>query len=139
MYPKPIHGNVIPFVQAFGDDDITLEEWKMVHETRRILDRLVAAERQIDVLNFSGGEPLVHPDLLGLVDEALARPEIVRVSISTNGLALLARPELVDRMTRRLGQRLESRGGLFVATEAIVAPAQPPERRVAQARGDAIA
>lgn len=37
IYPKPIHGNVIPFVQGFGVDDITIEEWKLVHETRRIL------------------------------------------------------------------------------------------------------
>ena len=70
-------------------------------ELARMLDKLIAAERQIDVLNFSGGEPLVHPDLLDLVDEALRRPEIVRVSISTNGLALLARPELVDRLQQR--------------------------------------
>jgi len=39
VYPRPIHANVIPFVQAFGEDAITLEEWKMVHETRRILER----------------------------------------------------------------------------------------------------
>ena len=39
VYPQPIHGNVIPFVQAFGDDAITLEEWKMVNETRRLLGR----------------------------------------------------------------------------------------------------
>jgi hypothetical protein len=70
-------------------------------ELARMLDGLIAAERQIDVVNFSGGEPLVHPDLLDLVDEALRRPEIVRVSISTNGLALLARPELVDRLQQR--------------------------------------
>ncbi|MHC5010663.1 MAG: aspartate-semialdehyde dehydrogenase [Planctomycetota bacterium] len=39
VYPKPIHGNVLPFVQAFGEDDLTLEEWKMVRETQRIFDR----------------------------------------------------------------------------------------------------
>ncbi|MDJ0522299.1 MAG: aspartate-semialdehyde dehydrogenase [Planctomycetota bacterium] len=39
VYPAPIHANVIPFVQGFGDDAITTEEWKMVRETRRILDR----------------------------------------------------------------------------------------------------
>jgi aspartate-semialdehyde dehydrogenase len=39
VYPKPIHGNVLPFVQAFGADGLTTEEWKMVHETRRILER----------------------------------------------------------------------------------------------------
>lgn len=70
-------------------------------ELSKMLDRLIAAERQIDVLNLSGGEPLVHPDLLGLVDEALRRPEIVRVSISTNGLALLTHPGLVDQLRRR--------------------------------------
>ena len=71
--------------------DMTLDEF------RRILDGLVRAERQIDVLNLSGGEPLVHPELEAFLDEALARPEIVRVSISTNGLRLLDRPDLLAR------------------------------------------
>ncbi len=76
--------------------------WDMSRdELSRMLDRLIAAERQIDVLNLSGGEPLTHPDLLGMVDEALRRPEIVRVSISTNGLALLAQPGLVERLRER--------------------------------------
>jgi uncharacterized radical SAM superfamily Fe-S cluster-containing enzyme len=70
-------------------------------ELGTILDRLLDAERQIDVLNLSGGEPLVHPDLLGMIDEALRRSDIVRVSISTNGLALLGRPELIDQLKRR--------------------------------------
>ena len=39
VYPVPIHGNVIPFVQSFSEGDLTTEEWKMVNETRRILDR----------------------------------------------------------------------------------------------------
>ena len=76
--------------------------WDMSRaELGRMLDGLIAAERQIDVLNLSGGEPLVHPDLLGLVDEALRRPEIVRVSISTNGLALWPGRRLVDRLRER--------------------------------------
>jgi aspartate-semialdehyde dehydrogenase len=37
VYPVPIASNVIPFVQAFGEDGLTVEEWKMVRETRRIL------------------------------------------------------------------------------------------------------
>jgi aspartate-semialdehyde dehydrogenase len=39
VYPAPIHANVIPFVQAFGDGGLTTEEWKMIKETRRILER----------------------------------------------------------------------------------------------------
>ena len=39
VYPRPIHGNVLPFVQGFGEAGVTTEEWKMVRETRRILAR----------------------------------------------------------------------------------------------------
>ncbi len=38
VYPVPIASNVIPFVQAFGEGGLTTEEWKMVKETRRILE-----------------------------------------------------------------------------------------------------
>jgi hypothetical protein len=73
--------------------------WDMsVGEFNRILDNLVRAERQVDVLNLSGGEPLLHPEFLAMVDVALSRPEVVRVSVSTNGLALLAQPELVREL-----------------------------------------
>jgi len=76
--------------------------WDMAPaEFARLLDALVAAERQIDILNLSGGEPLLHPELLRLVDQALSRPEIVRVSISTNGLAFLRQPELLARLRER--------------------------------------
>jgi len=78
------------------------QPWDMSRaEFGRMLDGLIAAERQIDILNLSGGEPLLHADLLELIDDALARPGIVRVSISTNGLRLLARRELIDRLRER--------------------------------------
>jgi len=70
-------------------------------EFRLILDSLIHAERQIDILNLSGGEPLIHPELLTLVDEALARPEIVRVSISTNGLRFLSHGDLLKNLHDR--------------------------------------
>lgn len=37
VYPRPIASNVLPFVQGFGEAGLSLEEWKLVHETRRIL------------------------------------------------------------------------------------------------------
>jgi len=82
-------------VDAGGGVDMTLDEF------RSLLDALIRAEKQIDVLNFSGGEPLVHPQLLDLVDEALGRPEVVRVSISTNGLALLREESLIGELHKR--------------------------------------
>ena len=77
-------------------------QWDMtVEQFAAMMDTLIRAERQIDVLNLSGGEPLLHPDLLTIVDEALAQPQIVRVSISTNGLELLRRPELIEQLRQR--------------------------------------
>ncbi len=70
-------------------------------EFRAVLDGLVRAERQVDILNLSGGEPLLHPEIVALIDEALARPEIVRVSLSTNGLRLLEEPRLLAALKER--------------------------------------
>ena len=76
--------------------------WEMAPgDFSALLDTLIRAEKQVDVLNLSGGEPLLHSELLTLVDEALLRPEIVRVSISTNGLALLENPSLLEALHKR--------------------------------------
>jgi uncharacterized radical SAM superfamily Fe-S cluster-containing enzyme len=60
-----------------------------------MLDRLVAAEGQIDVLNLSGGEPTVHPEFRDIVRICARRPEILRVSVSTNGVRLAQDPDLL--------------------------------------------
>ena len=93
--PQPLSPAAGERGRGEGGQDMSLAEF------RAILDRLIAAEGQIAVLNLSGGEPLLHPDLLALVDDALMRPEFVRVSISTNGLRLLAEPQLVDELASR--------------------------------------
>jgi uncharacterized radical SAM superfamily Fe-S cluster-containing enzyme len=70
-------------------------------EFRRILNGLARAEKQVDVLNLSGGEPLLHPRILDFIDEALSRQEIVRVSVSTNGLEFLENPNLLEEVKVR--------------------------------------
>jgi len=82
-------------VDAGKNRDITREEFN------RILEGLIRAERQIDVLTISGGEPLAHPQILDMIDELASRPEIIRTSISTNGLALLRNPELLSALAER--------------------------------------
>jgi uncharacterized radical SAM superfamily Fe-S cluster-containing enzyme len=82
-------------VSAGGGWDMSLGDFN------RVLDGLLRAERQLDVLNLSGGEPLLHPQLLALVDAALARPEIVRISISTNGLRLFEDLKLLRELQAR--------------------------------------
>ena len=72
-----------------------------LHEFRHLLDVILEAEGQVDVLNLSGGEPLLHPQLLEMIDEALSRKEIVRVSLSTNGLRFRDEPGLLHELHKR--------------------------------------
>jgi len=70
------------------------------HRTReevgRILDGLIRAEGQIDVLNLSGGEPTLNPNFREIVGECASRKEILRVSVSTNGSVLVRDRELLS-------------------------------------------
>ncbi len=63
-------------------------------EVARLLDRLIQAEGQIDVLNLSGGEPTMNPEFREIVEQCNSRSEIVRTSVSTNGLRLSQDPAL---------------------------------------------
>jgi uncharacterized radical SAM superfamily Fe-S cluster-containing enzyme len=66
-----------------------------------MLDRLIAAEEQLDLVNLSGGEPTLNPDFKPIVEECLGRPEILRVSVSTNGQRLLREPDLLRFLADR--------------------------------------
>ncbi len=78
------------------------KSWNMdLEQFEFVVSCLIQAERQVDVLNISGGEPFCHPRILDFLDSALKRKEIVRVSISTNGLALLDNDQLLDRLKDR--------------------------------------
>jgi uncharacterized radical SAM superfamily Fe-S cluster-containing enzyme len=70
-------------------------------DVQRMLDSLVASEGQIDVLNLSGGEPTLNPQFREIVDKCLQHKEILRVSVSTNGLALLDEPSLFHFLAER--------------------------------------
>ena len=66
-----------------------------------ILDRLIASEGRLDVVNLSGGEPTVNPEFREIVEECLSREEVLYVSVSTNGLQLLADPGLLEFLAAR--------------------------------------
>jgi uncharacterized radical SAM superfamily Fe-S cluster-containing enzyme len=57
-------------------------------DVARMLDGLLRSEGQLDVINLSGGEPTVNPHFRDIVAECASRKEILRVSVSTNGLIL---------------------------------------------------
>jgi uncharacterized radical SAM superfamily Fe-S cluster-containing enzyme len=56
-------------------------------ELRRLLDKLIERVGPLDLLNITGGEPTLHPDILGLLQEC-QRPGIGRITLNSNGVRL---------------------------------------------------
>jgi uncharacterized radical SAM superfamily Fe-S cluster-containing enzyme len=71
----------------------------------RMVDRYVHLEGIADVLQLSGGEPTLHPDLLRMVRYAYEQP-IQAVMINTNGIRLAHDPALVEALAA-MRDRLE--------------------------------
>ena len=61
----------------------------------RMVDRYVELEGVADVLQLSGGEPTLHPELVRMVRYAYEQP-IQAVMINTNGIRLAHDPALVE-------------------------------------------
>jgi aspartate-semialdehyde dehydrogenase len=79
-FPKQIAFNVIPHIDVFMDDGSTKEEWKMVAETKKILDpaiRLTATCVRVPV--FVGHSEAVNIEFEEFLDEDEAR-DILRES-----------------------------------------------------------
>jgi uncharacterized radical SAM superfamily Fe-S cluster-containing enzyme len=66
-------------------------------EVERMLDRLVELEGNPEVVQFSGGEPTIHPLILDFVAAAQARG-IPHVMINTNGVRIAEDDAFVDAL-----------------------------------------
>ncbi len=78
VYPKQIAFNVIPHIDVFLDDGSTKEEWKMVAETKKIVDtaiKLTATCVRVPV--FVGHAEAINIEFEDFLDEDEAR-EILR-------------------------------------------------------------
>ena len=70
------------------------------------LDQRLARENgRLDVLMLSGGEPTIHPQLVEILEGALARP-VVRILLNTNGIEI-ARDDRLLAFLKRHRQRIE--------------------------------
>jgi 7,8-dihydro-6-hydroxymethylpterin dimethyltransferase len=72
---------------------------------QRMVDRYVHLEGVADVLQLSGGEPTLHPELVRMVRYAYEQP-IQAVMINTNGIRLARDPGLVEQLAA-MRDRLE--------------------------------
>ena len=66
----------------------------------RMMDALVASEGEPDLLQISGGEPTIHPDIIAVIDAAQSRP-IRHLMINTNGIRIAQDPAFVEALAER--------------------------------------
>ena len=64
----------------------------------RMLDRIVANEREPDVVQVSGGEPTTHPEFFDILDACRRRP-IRHLMLNTNGIRIARHTRLDSRCT----------------------------------------
>ncbi|MFC1745616.1 radical SAM protein [Candidatus Riflebacteria bacterium] len=69
-------------------------------EIAKILDFLIEREGEMDLINITGGEPTLHPNLLQLLDEA-NRPQIGRITLNSNGIKLAKNETLCRELAAR--------------------------------------
>jgi uncharacterized radical SAM superfamily Fe-S cluster-containing enzyme len=66
-------------------------------QVESMIDSAVANEGRLSVLQISGGEPALHPELFDILDAARRRP-IGHLMLNTNGRRLAREPEFAARL-----------------------------------------
>jgi uncharacterized radical SAM superfamily Fe-S cluster-containing enzyme len=85
---------------CFADSSPDLSGVVPVGDVLANLDQRIEREGgRLDVLMLSGGEPTLHPDLATLLDE-VARRNVVRVLVNTNGVKVARDDALLDLLTK---------------------------------------
>jgi uncharacterized radical SAM superfamily Fe-S cluster-containing enzyme len=79
---------------CFASSSPALAGTRSLAEVERMLDLLVESEGQPDLLQISGGEPTLHPEILEILRAARRRP-IRHVMLNTNGIRIAGDPEFV--------------------------------------------
>lgn len=70
--------------------------YRSLARVEAMLDAIVASEGEPDVVQISGGEPTLHPELFPILQAAMARP-IRHLMINTNGVRLAQDADLAKR------------------------------------------
>jgi uncharacterized radical SAM superfamily Fe-S cluster-containing enzyme len=73
------------------------EQYRTVDHVQRLIDAVVRNEGQPDVVQISGGEPTLHPELFTILDRAKAAP-IRHLMINTNGLRIANDEAFANRL-----------------------------------------
>lgn len=70
---------------------------RTLEEIKKMLDVVVANEKEPDVVQISGGEPTIHPKFFEILDYAKSLP-IRHLMVNTNGIKIAKDPEFAKRL-----------------------------------------
>src|SRR6266404_2994460 len=85
---------------CFADSSPARTKHLPLATVEKMFDALVASEGEPDLVQISGGEPTLHPDLFAILDAVRARP-IRHVMINTNGVRIAREPDFVARLAEQ--------------------------------------
>jgi uncharacterized radical SAM superfamily Fe-S cluster-containing enzyme len=81
---------------CFADSDVG--RFSPLEEVGRMLDTVIENEGYADVVQFSGGEPTIHPHLIEILEMA-KKKRIKAMMINTNGVRIARDEEFVRQLT----------------------------------------
>jgi len=82
---------------CFAQSSTKRNERRTLSQVEAMLDALVAAEGEPDLVQISGGEPTIHPEFFEILDAAKRRP-IRHLMVNTNGVRIARDPAFADRL-----------------------------------------
>ncbi len=96
IFPKQIAFNVIPQIDSFMDDHQTKEEWKMVVETKKILDQKIkVCANCVRVPVFIGHAEMVNIEL----ENPLSRKEAMKLWRQSPGISIIDQESEMEFVT----------------------------------------
>lgn len=82
---------------CFADSSTARTYHRPLAEIERMMDALVASEGEPDLLQISGGEPTIHPQIIDILKAAKRRP-IRHLMLNTNGIRIAQDEEFVKQL-----------------------------------------
>jgi uncharacterized radical SAM superfamily Fe-S cluster-containing enzyme len=92
---------------------------KAPDEMRTILDHLANTMGNLELINITGGEPTLHPQILDLLD-LCAKAPIGRITMNSNGLRIGADPQFARQLKESGVQVVLSLDTLDPATSVVI-------------------
>ncbi len=71
--------------------------YKNIKDTKKIIDKIIEATSNVQLINLTGGEPTLHPMLFDII-EACKHKNINRITMNTNGIKIAEDFKLAERL-----------------------------------------